>query len=124
DMKPLVESAIETVQQQADAKRISIRAQIEPTNAIAGDPGRIQQVIWNLLWNAVKFTPDGGKIDVALRQMDFDVELTVTDTGVGIRPEFLPHIFERFEQGNPSITRRFGGLGLGLAIARHLVDLH
>jgi PAS domain S-box-containing protein len=124
DMKPLVESAIETVQQQADAKRISIRPQIGATNAIAGDPGRIQQVIWNLLWNAVKFTPDGGKIDVALRQMDFDVELTVTDTGVGIRPEFLSHIFERFEQGNPSITRRFGGLGLGLAIARHLVDLH
>jgi PAS domain S-box-containing protein len=124
DMKPLVESAIDTVQQSADAKRIPIRRQIEPTNALAGDPSRLQQIIWNLLSNAVKFTPEGGTIVVSLRQRDFDVELTVADTGVGIRPEFLPHIFERFEQGNPSITRRFGGLGLGLAIVKHLVDLH
>jgi PAS domain S-box-containing protein len=124
EMTPLVDEAIDTVQQSADAKRVAIRRQIEPTNAIAGDAGRIQQVIWNLLSNAVKFTPEGGTVVVGLRQRGFDVELTVTDTGVGIRPEFLPHIFERFEQGNPSITRRFGGLGLGLAIARHLVDLH
>ena len=124
ETKPLVEGAIDTLQQSANAKRIPIRRQIEATNAIAGDPSRIQQVIWNLLSNAVKFTPEGGSIVVALRQRDADVELTVTDTGVGIRPEFLPHIFERFEQGNPSITRRFGGLGLGLAIARHLVELH
>jgi PAS domain S-box-containing protein len=124
EMKPLVEGAIDTLQQSADAKRIPIRRRIEATNAIAGDPSRIQQVIWNLLSNAVKFTPEGGTIEVAFRQRDFDVELTVTDTGVGIRPEFLAHIFERFEQGNPSITRRFGGLGLGLAIARHLVELH
>ena len=124
DMKPLVESAIETVQQSAEAKHVSITKQIEVTNAIAGDPSRIQQIIWNLLSNAVKFTPEGGSVVVGLRQRKFDVELTVSDTGVGIRPEFLPHIFERFEQGNPSITRRFGGLGLGLAIARHLVDLH
>jgi PAS domain S-box-containing protein len=124
DMKPLVESAIDTVQQSAEAKHVSIRKQIEGTNAIAADPSRIQQVVWNLLSNAVKFTPEGGSIVVGLRQRKFDVELTVSDTGVGIRQEFLPHIFERFEQGNPSITRRFGGLGLGLAIAKHLVDLH
>jgi PAS domain S-box-containing protein len=124
DMKPLVESAIETVQQSAEAKHVSIRKQIEATSAIAGDSSRIQQIIWNLLSNAVKFTPEGGSIVVGLRQRKFDVELTVSDTGVGIRQEFLPHIFERFEQGNPSITRRFGGLGLGLAIAKHLVDLH
>jgi PAS domain S-box-containing protein len=124
DLKPLVEGAIDTVQQSADAKSIPIRRQIEPTNAIAGDPSRLQQIVWNLLWNAVKFTPEGGTIVVGLRQRDFDVELTVTDTGVGIRPEFLPHIFDRFEQGNPAITRRFGGLGLGLAIVKHLVDLH
>ena len=124
DMKPLVEGAIETVQQSADAKRIPIRRELGPTNPIAGDPARIQQIIWNLLWNAVKFTPEGGTIVVALRQREFNVELTVADSGVGIRREFLPHIFERFEQGNPSITRRFGGLGLGLAIVKHLVDLH
>jgi PAS domain S-box-containing protein len=124
EMRPLVEGAIETVQQAADAKRIAIRRQIEATNAIAGDPARIQQIVWNLLWNAVKFTPEGGTVSVGLRQRGFDVEVTVTDTGVGIRPEFLPHIFDRFEQGNPSITRRFGGLGLGLAIAKHLVGLH
>jgi PAS domain S-box-containing protein len=124
DMKPLVEAAIETVQQAADAKRIPIHSQLEPTNAIAGDPARIQQIIWNLLWNAVKFTPDGGEIVVGLRQRGPDVEVSVADTGVGIRREFLPHIFERFEQGNPSITRRFGGLGLGLAIVKHLIDLH
>jgi PAS domain S-box-containing protein len=124
DMKPLVESAIDTVQQSAEAKHVSIRKQIEATSAIAGDSSRIQQIIWNLLSNAVKFTPEGGSIVVGLRQRKFDVELTVSDTGVGIRQEFLPHIFERFEQGNPSITRRFGGLGLGLAIAKHLVDLH
>ena len=124
DMKPLVESAIETVQQSADAKHIPIRRHLEPTSPIAGDSARIQQIVWNLLWNAVKFTPESGTIVVGLRQREFNVELTVSDTGVGIRREFLPHIFERFEQGNASITRRFGGLGLGLAIVRHLVDLH
>ncbi|HVJ29291.1 MAG TPA: ATP-binding protein, partial [Gammaproteobacteria bacterium] len=124
DMKPLVEGAIDTVQQAADAKRILIQRHIEATKAIAGDPARIQQIIWNLLWNAVKFTPEGGNIVVGLAQRDFDVELTVADSGVGIRAETLPHIFERFEQGNPSITRRFGGLGLGLAIVNHLVELH
>ncbi len=124
DMKPLVESAIETVQQSADAKRIPIHRHLKPTSPIAGDPARIQQIVWNLLWNAVKFTPESGTIVVELRQREFDVELTVTDTGVGIRREVLPHIFERFEQGNASITRRFGGLGLGLAIVKHLIDLH
>jgi len=124
DMKPLVEGAIETVQQSADAKRIPIHRHLEVTSPIAGDPARIQQIIWNLLWNAVKFTPENGTIVVGLRQREFNVELTVTDTGVGIRRELLPHIFERFEQGNASITRRFGGLGLGLAIVKHLVDLH
>ncbi|HEX5045672.1 MAG TPA: ATP-binding protein, partial [Gammaproteobacteria bacterium] len=124
DMKALVEAAIEAVQQAADAKRILIRRRIAATDAIAGDPARLQQVIWNLLWNALKFTPEGGEVLVELKETGFDVELVVADTGVGIRADFLPHIFERFKQGNPSITRRFGGLGLGLAIAKHLVDLH
>jgi CheY-like chemotaxis protein len=124
DMKSLVEAAIETVQQSADAKGIVIRRRIGAAGAVAGDPARLQQIIWNLLWNALKFTPDGGEVLVALEQTAFAVELTVADTGVGIRADFLPHIFERFKQGNPSITRRFGGLGLGLAIVKHLVDLH
>jgi CheY-like chemotaxis protein/two-component sensor histidine kinase len=124
DMKSLVAGAIATVQQAADAKHIVIRRRIDATDAVAGDPARLQQIIWNLLWNALKFTPEGGEIFVALEQSGSGIELTVADTGVGIRADFLPHIFERFKQGNPSITRRFGGLGLGLAIAKHLVDLH
>jgi PAS domain S-box-containing protein len=124
ELQSLAQSAIETVQQAAAAKNIEIRPTLDFTNAIAGDPARLQQIIWNLLWNAVKFTPDGGKIDVALRQSGADVALSVSDTGVGIGAEVLPHIFDRFKQGNPSITRRFGGLGLGLAIVKHLVELH
>jgi PAS domain S-box-containing protein len=124
ELHALVESAIETVQQAAAAKSIEIRPALDFPNPIAGDPARLQQIIWNLLWNAVKFTPDGGRIDVALRQSGTDVALSVSDTGVGIGADVLPHIFDRFKQGNPSITRRFGGLGLGLSIVKHLVDLH
>jgi PAS domain S-box-containing protein len=124
DVKPLVQSAIETVQQTTQDKQISVHAQLDPTSSIAGDPARLQQIVWNLLWNAVKFTPDGGSIFVRLRQAGPDIEIAVQDTGVGIRADFLPRIFERFEQGDPSITRRFGGLGLGLSIVKHLVELH
>jgi CheY-like chemotaxis protein len=124
ELHSLVESAIETVQQAAAAKRIEINPELDVTGTIAGDPARLQQIVWNLLWNAVKFTPDGGRIYVTLRQSGADVAISVRDTGVGISADFLPHIFDRFKQGNPSITRRFGGLGLGLAIVKHLVDLH
>ena len=124
DLEWIVRSTIESVHVAAQAKSIVIDQQLDPTSAIAGDAGRLQQIVWNLVSNAVKFTPEGGSIFVRLRQAGSDAELTVSDTGVGIHSDFLPHIFERFKQGNPSITRRFGGLGLGLSIAKHLVDLH
>ena len=91
---------------------------------VAGDPVRLQQVVWNLLSNAVKFTPRGGKIEMRLERVGSDAQITVSDTGKGIRPEFLPHIFDYFRQEDSSITREFGGLGLGLAIVRNLVELH
>jgi CheY-like chemotaxis protein/two-component sensor histidine kinase len=124
DLASLIRDAIETVQQSADSKRIVFRQDLADSVLVAGDPARLQQIIWNLLWNAIKFTAEGGSVLVGLRHVGSDAEITVTDTGVGIRPEFLPHVFERFQQGNLSITRRFGGLGLGLSIVKHLVDLH
>jgi PAS domain S-box-containing protein len=124
DFAALVENVIETVQQAAEAKQVSIHRDLVRGIAIAGDPSRLQQVVWNLLWNAIKFTPERGDVYVVLRETAAGAELTVADTGVGIRSDFLPHIFDRFQQGNLSITRQFGGLGLGLAIAKHLVELH
>jgi CheY-like chemotaxis protein len=91
---------------------------------IAGDAGRLQQVVWNLLANAIKFTPSGGRITVSLERMGSDVRISVSDTGEGISPDFLPFIFDRFRQADGTSTRRHGGLGLGLAIVRHLVELH
>ncbi|HEV2761959.1 MAG TPA: ATP-binding protein [Pyrinomonadaceae bacterium] len=91
---------------------------------VSGDPDRLQQVVWNLLSNAVKFTPRGGRVQVRLCGADSQVELAVSDTGAGIEPEFLPHVFDRFRQAEMGTTRRHGGLGLGLAIVRHLVELH
>jgi signal transduction histidine kinase len=124
DLKVLVENAIETVQHAADAKRIAIRRELAFSAPIVGDPSRVQQVVWNLLWNAIKFTPEGGSVSVRLRHRGPDAEIIVSDTGIGIKQESLTHIFDRFQQGNASLTRRFGGLGLGLAIAKHLVHLH
>jgi CheY-like chemotaxis protein len=92
--------------------------------SVAGDPVRLQQIVWNLLSNAIKFTPRGGRVQVRLERINSHVEIAVGDTGVGIRPEFLPHLFERFRQADQTTTRRHGGLGLGLAIVRHLVELH
>jgi PAS domain S-box-containing protein len=125
DLKSIIADAIDTVQHDADQKHIAIKRHLDNrAGMIAGDAARIQQIIWNLLSNAIKFTPDGGQIAVRLRKFGTDAQITVTDTGVGIRPEFLPHIFERFQQADQSITRRVGGLGLGLSIAKHLVELH
>ena len=125
DLVSVVRNVIETVQQGADGKLIGIRSEFDaPAMPIAGDPGRLQQIVWNLLWNAIKFTPEGGSIIVRVRRSGADGEIAVTDTGVGIRPEVLPHIFEAFSQGNLSNTRSTGGLGLGLSIVKHLVDLH
>ena len=126
DLATVVADAIDTVQQDADEKGVVIDRALETAvGPIAGDPARLQQIVWNLLSNAIKFTPgrrhDRGGTRVA---PGADAEITVTDSGVGIRPDFLPHIFDRFQQADQSITRRFGGLGLGLSIVKHLVELH
>src|SRR6185312_6407078 len=96
----------------------------EVTGVLRGDPARLQQIVCNLLSNAIKFTPPGGRVDVALAMSGDQVQISVADTGQGIKAEFLPHVFERFRQEDGSISRRHGGLGLGLAIVRHLVELH
>jgi PAS domain S-box-containing protein len=125
ELIPVIEAAVDTVRPAASARDIQIVASLEPrTGAVAGDPGRLQQVAWNLLTNAVKFTPAGGRVDVRLEQRGSMVELSVSDTGGGIAAEFLPHVFERFRQADSSTTRVHGGLGLGLAIVRHLVEAH
>jgi PAS domain S-box-containing protein len=121
----VIQAALESIQPAADVKGIRLRASLEPqTRPVSGDPARLQQVIWNLLSNAVKFTPAGGRVDVALSAAESLIEITVRDTGVGIDPEFLPFIFERFRQQDSSPTRAHGGLGLGLSITKQLVELH
>jgi PAS domain S-box-containing protein len=126
-IKPVeaIEAAIEAVRPAIEAKRISLKCSLDPSaGPIMGDPDRLQQIAWNLLSNAVKFTSQGGSIDVRLQRKTNCVQLDVTDTGVGIASEFLPFAFDRFSQADSSTTRSFGGLGLGLAIVRHLVELH
>ena len=125
DLQQLVADAIATVRPEAETRRIAVNQHLDTrVRGVTGDPVRLQQVLWNLLSNAVKFTPDGGRIDVALRGMPGHAEITVADNGTGIHPDMLPHVFERFHQADRSITRRFGGLGLGLSIVKHLVELH
>jgi PAS domain S-box-containing protein len=122
---PVVEAGVEAVRPSAEAKEITLHVDVPPEMpTITGDPDRLQQVVWNLVSNAVKFTPQGGRIDVRLRAEDSSLSLSVTDNGKGIEPEFLPHVFERFRQADSTSTRAHGGLGLGLAIVRHLVELH
>jgi CheY-like chemotaxis protein/anti-sigma regulatory factor (Ser/Thr protein kinase) len=109
----------------AEAKNIRLQTLLDPqAGPISGDPDRLQQVVWNLLSNAVKFTPKGGRVQVRLERVNSHVEITVADTGKGIVPEFLPHVFDRFRQADQTTTRTHGGLGLGLAIVRQLVELH
>ncbi|MFB2893809.1 PAS domain-containing protein [Aerosakkonemataceae cyanobacterium BLCC-F50] len=125
DLKIIVEAAIETVRLAAEAKSIQIKTLFQANlSLISGDPNRLQQVIWNLLSNAVKFTPNGGKVEIELEQIGGFILIRVSDTGKGINPDFLPYIFDYFRQENSTTTRKFGGLGLGLAIVRHLVELH
>jgi len=125
DPAAIVRAAIEVVRPSADAKQVSIETSIdEDIGVMRADPGRLQQIAWNLLANAVKFTPKGGRVEVRLSLGDDSLRLRVIDSGEGIAPEFLPHVFERFRQADGSGTRSHGGLGLGLAIARHLVELH
>jgi PAS domain S-box-containing protein len=125
ELPPLVSAAVETVQPAAEAKGVRLMTVVDPRPAtVMGDPDRLQQVLWNVLSNAVKFTPGGGRVEVALERTDGHAEIVVSDTGIGIAPAFLPHIFERFRQGDSRFAREFGGLGLGLAIARHLIEMH
>jgi signal transduction histidine kinase len=124
DLHAVLDAAVESVRPLAGEKNIRLRKTVElPGPPVRGDATRLQQVLVNLLTNAVKFTPIGGDVDVALHPSRGWAVLTVTDTGVGIAPEFLPHVFDHFKQ-DPSAARLHGGLGLGLAIARHLVELH
>jgi len=125
DLHLIIQTAVSSIRPAADAKSIELKVSIrDSAGIVSGDPDRLQQIVWNLLSNAVKFTPKGGEVEVTLDRVDSRVEITVTDTGVGINPEFLPHVFDRFRQADASMTRTQGGLGLGLSIVRQLVELH
>ena len=125
DLAAVVEAAVETVRPAAEAKGIKLHPVLDPqAGAISGDPNRLQQVFWNLLTNAIKFTPRRGRVQVVLERIHSHLEVSVIDSGEGISPEFLPNVFDRFRQQDASTTRRHGGLGLGLAIVKQLVELH
>lgn len=125
ELSGVIDAAIEAVRPAADARGVAIHRVLDPaTGPVSGDPNRLQQVVWNLLSNAVKFTPRDGSVQVLLQRSAGNAEISVSDTGRGISPEFLPYVFDRFRQADASITRQFGGLGLGLGIVRHLVELH
>ena len=125
DLPTVISAAVDTVRSAADAKDIHLELVLAyGASLVLGDPTRLQQVLWNLLTNAVKFTPKGGRIQVQLRRIDSYLELTVSDTGPGIDESFLPYVFDRFRQADSTSARKHGGLGLGLAIVRHLVELH
>ncbi len=124
-LSEVVEAALASIRPAADAKQIKVQTLLDrESDQVNGDPARLQQVIWNLLSNAVKFTPKGGRIQVLLERANSHVALSVSDNGEGIAPEFLPYVFDRFRQADQSTTRSFGGLGLGLSIVKHLVELH
>ena len=125
DLKTVVEAALDVVRPAAEAKELRLQAVLDPQAfGITGDPDRLQQVVWNLLINAVKFTPKGGRVQVHVQRVSSHVEIIVSDSGQGMPPDVLPHVFERFQQGDSTSTRRHTGLGLGLALVRHLVELH
>ncbi|PYS00445.1 MAG: histidine kinase [Acidobacteria bacterium] len=125
ELSSAVEGALDSVRPAAEAKGVRLEYMLDPNaGVISGDPHRLQQIVWNLLSNAVKFTPSGGLVRVNLDRLDGEVKLTVRDTGKGISPQFLPYVFDRFRQAEIMISRTSGGLGLGLSIARHLVELH
>ncbi len=121
----IVDNAVATIQPAADAKGVRVQTLVDPrVGPVSGDPGRLQQVVWNLVSNAVKFTPKKGRVQVRLERVNSHVEIIVGDTGMGIKPDFLPYVFERFRQAEAGTTRKTGGLGLGLAIVRHIVEMH
>ncbi|MBO0721679.1 MAG: response regulator [Blastocatellia bacterium] len=126
EIAPAIEAAIDSLRPTADARGVELLTMLDSgSNIVLGDPSRLQQVVWNLLSNAIKFSPEGGRVQVVLQRIDSNhLEIIVSDTGQGISNEFLPYVFERFRQADSSTTRKYGGLGLGLAIVRHLVELH
>ena len=124
DLGPVIEAAIEAVRPAIEAKGIQLGIALEPLGLVSGDPSRLQQVVWNLLSNAIKFTSPGGRVEVRLEQVGANGLITVSDTGEGIAETFLPYVFDRFRQANSVFTKEHGGLGLGLAIVRHLVEMH
>ena len=125
DLVSVIEQAVQTIHPAADAKGISLETNLpSEIGQITGDPARLQQVVWNLLSNAVKFTPQGGRVEARLERVDPHIRITVSDTGKGISPDFLPYVFDRFQQADASSARRYGGLGLGLALVKYLVELH
>ena len=130
DVKPVapasvIEAAIDTLRPAAEAKGIRLQPILDPrAGPVSGDPDRLQQIVWNLLSNAVKFTPRGGRVQVRLERVNSHVEIVVTDTGKGIAAEILPHVFDRFRQADSSSQRTHGGLGIGLALVKSLVELH
>jgi CheY-like chemotaxis protein/two-component sensor histidine kinase len=125
DLQLVISAAVDAARPAAEAKNMRLQTLIDPrATQISGDSDRLQQVVWNLLSNAIKFTPKNGRVQVRLERVNSHVEIVVSDTGAGIEPEFLPFVFERFRQSDGSMTRRHGGLGLGLAIVRQLVELH
>ncbi|HEY0003356.1 MAG TPA: PAS domain S-box protein [Pyrinomonadaceae bacterium] len=125
DLSTVIEAAVDTALPAAEAKGIRLQRVLDSGDSmVSGDPTRLQQVVWNLLSNAIKFTPKGGRVQIRLERINSHVEIIVTDNGQGISPDVLPHVFERFRQADSTTTRAHGGLGLGLAIVRHLVELH
>ena len=121
----VIHAAADVVRPAADAKRIRLQFTLDPNaSPVSGDPARLQQIFWNLLSNSVKFTPSGGRVHVVLERVNSHIQISVSDTGQGIKPEFLPYVFERFRQQDGSIRREHRGLGLGLAIVKHLVEYH
>jgi PAS domain S-box-containing protein len=124
-LAPIISAAVESVRAAADAKSIELRAELDAQpRLLSGDAKRLQQVVWNLLYNAIKFTPRDGTVEVALLNAGYQAQITVTDNGPGIDAQFLPHVFDHFRQQDSTTTRKYGGLGLGLAIVRHVVELH
>jgi signal transduction histidine kinase/CheY-like chemotaxis protein len=125
DFASVINAAIDSVQLAAESKNIHLEVTLDPSaRRVSGDPHRLQQVVWNLLSNAIKFTPAGGRVCIRLERAEQNAQISVSDTGEGISPDFLPFIFSRFRQADGTSTRKHGGLGLGLAIVRHLVELH
>lgn len=120
----VISEAVRTIEPAAEAKQISLAASVEPGLTVLCDRDRLQQVIWNLLSNAIKFTPSGGSVSVRAMRRGREIAISISDTGIGISPEHLPFVFQRFWQADTGASREFGGLGLGLALARHIVELH